>query len=89
MTARIVATFQALVKCADFSGTSGQQVTAKVSKGDSEEEDEEEVQLTTKRGGQPRGLRPEFHYNIQIHLPNNATEEVYLNIFNALRKTFQ
>jgi hypothetical protein len=32
------------------------------------------------------GIRPEFHYNIQIHLPSNATEETYLNIFNALRK---
>ena len=34
------------------------------------------------------GLRPEFHYNIQIHLPGNGTEETYLNIFNALRRTF-
>jgi hypothetical protein len=33
------------------------------------------------------GLRPEFHYNIQVHLPSNATEETYLNIFNALRKS--
>ena len=33
------------------------------------------------------GLRPEFHYNIQIHLPSNANEETYLSIFNALRKS--
>lgn len=33
------------------------------------------------------GFRPEFHYNIQVHLPSNATEETYLNIFNALRKS--
>lgn len=29
-----------------------------------------------------------FHFNIQVHLPSNATEEVYLNIFNAIRKVF-
>lgn len=34
-------------------------------------------------------FRPEFHYNIQVHLPANATEETYLNIFNALRKAFR
>ena len=33
--------------------------------------------------------RPTFHYNIQIHLPANGAEETYLNIFNAVRKTFQ
>ena len=37
----------------------------------------------------PTGLRTEFHYNIQVQLPSNGTEETYLNIFNALRKTFQ
>jgi len=31
-------------------------------------------------------LRSEFHYNIQVHLPSNGSEETYLNIFNALRK---
>jgi hypothetical protein len=34
-------------------------------------------------------LRPDFHYNLKIHLPANGSEEVYLNIFNALRKVFQ
>lgn len=34
----------------------------------------------------PGKIRPEFHYNIQVHLPSNGTEETYLNIFNALRK---
>jgi hypothetical protein len=39
---------------------------------------------TTQRRMQ--GLRTEFHYNIQVHLPSNGTEETYLNIFNAIRK---
>lgn len=30
-----------------------------------------------------------FHFNIQVHLPNNGTEETYLNIFNAIREAFQ
>lgn len=44
--------------------------------------------IETERAPRGRaGLRPEFHYNIQVHLPSNATEETYLNIFNALRKS--
>ena len=36
----------------------------------------------------PTALRTDFHFNIQVHLPANGTEETYLNIFNALRRTF-
>lgn len=36
----------------------------------------------------PSGIRTDFHFNIQVHLPANGTEETYLNIFNALRRTF-
>jgi hypothetical protein len=35
-----------------------------------------------------KNLRHDFHFNIQIHLPSNGTEDTYLNIFNALRKVF-
>jgi hypothetical protein len=35
-----------------------------------------------------KGLRTEFQYVIQVQLPSNGTEETYLNIFNAIRKTF-
>jgi hypothetical protein len=86
MTARIVSTFNALAKIADFNG------------GTAEEEEQEgepapsgapvdEQKPPIPAPGQR--LRPEFHYNIQIHLPANGPEEVYLNIFNALRKVFQ
>jgi hypothetical protein len=40
-------------------------------------------------GNKGKGLRPEFHYNIQVHLPSNGTEETYMNIFNAIRKVFE
>ena len=33
-------------------------------------------------------LRTDFHFNIQVHLPANGTEETYLHIFNALRRSF-
>jgi hypothetical protein len=59
--------------------------------GHQEETEDDDVQQVdeekTKKLG--KGLRTEFHYNIQIHLPANGTEEMYLNIFNALRRVFQ
>lgn len=83
MTARIVATFSALTKLADFNAAVPE----------AEPESEAESIQAEVPGGVPvplaRSLRPEFHYNIQIHLPANGTEENYLNIFNAIRKVFQ
>jgi hypothetical protein len=83
MTARIVSTFNSLARLADFSVP-----PPAAADGDGRDEEEAEVH---DRDGKPRskGLRPEFHYNLQIHLPGNGTEEVYLSIFNALRKVFQ
>lgn len=80
MTARIVSTLSSLLKQADFSVSST--VVQKPQLNDVKDEEP-----TRSTGG--KSMRPEFHYNIQIHLPNNASEEVYLNIFNAMRKTFQ
>ncbi len=95
MTARIVGTFNALVKLSDFSGNLlGEKIDQTF---DEEEEDGAPVDIEFKRPGSNSGrgreggrpLSTQFHYNIQVHLPSNATEEVYLNIFNAIRKTFQ
>lgn len=83
MTPRIVSTFSALAKLADFARPLRADDESDVDEAD----DESEGSPANVGGGRP--LRPEFHYNIQIHLPSNATEEVYLNIFNAIRKTFQ
>jgi len=90
MTARIASTFSALVKLASF--TAAKEAPA-------EEEDGHDSDLALDdssgnadgiRSGTPvKPLQPAFHYNIQVHLPSNGTEEVYLNIFNALRKSFQ
>lgn len=82
MTERIASTFTAVVKQGDFSAPSPglPRPRGEEDEGNSEEE---------KDGKGKGGLRPEFHYNIQIHLPGNGTEETYLNIFNALRRTFK
>lgn len=85
MTARIVSTFNALTKLADFAAASPAGAP-----GDEEEDEEEEIPAEKpKKGSSKLPLRPEFHYNINVHLPANGTEDVYLNIFNALRKAFQ
>jgi hypothetical protein len=89
MTSRIASTFNALVKQADFSTQSTDENTEQEDdrETDSSDSDESGVQNSSRRA--TKGLNPQFHYNIQIHLPSNATEDVYLNIFNAIRKSFQ
>lgn len=82
ITGRIVSTFKALTKLSDFSRSAGD------TNEEAEESSEKELPPAAKPTGNGGGLRPEFHYNIQVHLPSNATEDVYLNIFNALRKVF-
>lgn len=82
MTTKILGTFNALVKSADFKAKP-QEAPAEVAP-----LDEGEV----KRVPAPPGsgtLQPGFYYNLQIHLPSNGSEETYLNIFNALRKAFK
>jgi len=86
MTARIVATFSALCRLGDF--------TTPFNEGARKEEISENEELDQTEGSDRKGrslpkLNTQFHYNIQVHLPSNGTEEVYLNIFNALRKVFQ
>ena len=83
-------TFMALSKLADFSAAALSPPTEEILD-DKEHIDEgaPEPERPAKNGPKQGGLRPEFHYNIQIHLPGNGTEETYLNIFNALRRTFR
>jgi hypothetical protein len=83
LTGRIANTFSALTKLGDFDAEKPE--ADEVKKEVKAETDRTEVEDRVKS----RGLRTEFHYNIQVQLPSNGTEEVYLNIFNAIRKTFQ
>lgn len=77
MTAKIFGTFNSLVKLADFKAKP------------LEKKEENGKLLVNKKEEVKAELRPEFHYNLQIHLPSNSTEETYLNIFNALRRVFK
>jgi hypothetical protein len=83
MVDRIAMTFSATVKQGDFAAAS------KPSKDAEKKDKDEDHTIDRDKNGDKGGLRPEFHYNIQIHLPGNGTEETYLSIFNALRRTFK
>lgn len=88
-TSKIVGTFTSLKKLADFESE------------DQLAEDEEasskgiptevlDIQMPDSHSFKKMsGMRPEFHYNFQIHLPSNGSEETYTNIFNAIRKVFK
>lgn len=84
----IAYTFNAIAKNADFtraSSLTGDQsnIEAKPEINGDEKLSNVPVPLMA-----PNGFRSDFYFNIQIHLPTNGTEETYLNIFNALRRTF-
>ncbi len=84
MTSRIVSTFKALSAVANFDSAQANGADSQGEDGTpAETSSDEEVEVATKP------LRPDFHYNIQIHLPANGSEETYLNIFNAVRKVFK
>lgn len=83
MTNKIAGTFGALCRLADFNKK------AKVEQAPKPNDVLAEPPPSQEKSGHFGSLRPEFHYNIQVHLPANATEETYLNIFNALRKAFR
>lgn len=83
-TTKIIGTFRALTALADFKSEKIIEETFQTPPPTNHAPKEHETTHETKHG-----MRPEFHYNIQIHLPSNGSEETYLNIFNAIRKSFQ
>lgn len=96
ITKRTAGTFKTLVELSDDKVLGGAAPPVEEDDGKDKTRDEkqdkaelsiEEVaaQLARQRSN-ASAIRPEFHYNIQVHLPSNGTEETYLNIFNSLRK---
>jgi hypothetical protein len=86
MTKLITYTFNALVKAADFT----QELPSAEDTHDDENTNKKEQPPPAKEpGGEKRLSRfnPDFRFNIEIHLPSNGTEETYLAIFNAVRKS--
>lgn len=89
-TSKIVGTFKALLAVADFAADSLlNENTDTLAEKEKRIESEKEGEDTKHDKLVFEGMRPEFHYNLQIHLPSNGTEETYLNIFNAIRKVFK
>jgi hypothetical protein len=93
MVDRSANTFLVLAKLADFGAAppDGSENKRKDAQEDSDDDgdgtnDPKKKKQSLSASGP---FRSEFHYNIQIHLPANGTEEAYLNIFNALRRTFK
>lgn len=85
MTNKIAGTFSALCRVADFTRKSKADSAPK----SADPASAEALHMPLEKPSHFGSLRPDFHYNIQVHLPANATEETYLNIFNALRKAFR
>jgi len=85
-TARILYTFRALCGVSDFAIPSTPTPTEPR---ETEQEEQEDTEEESEPPVTRKSLRPDFHYNIQVHLPSNGTEETYINIFNAIRKTFK
>lgn len=90
-TSKIVGTLKALLAVSDFDSESllkeeGAKKTEEKEKKIEKEKERDEAKRTEMSF---QGMRPEFHYNLQIHLPSNGSEETYMNIFNAIRKVFK
>jgi Family of unknown function (DUF5343) len=87
-SALIAYTFNAIAKNADFK-LSPSTESENEEEGESAESAGNETATFKKTGLCDKSpFRSDFHFNIQIHLPANGTEETYLNIFAALRRTF-
>lgn len=91
MTRLITGTFNALTKVADFSAPKpvvGEETSlngTSSTNGKDRSSDNEKERLQTER--QITNFHPDFRFNIEVHLPSSGTEETYLAIFNALRKS--
>jgi len=90
VTRRTAGTFRTLVEIAGINSFTAEPESSQGDAGGSNAKQQNTTDDTSESDRAPRGragIRSEFHYNIQVHLPSNATEETYLNIFSALRKS--
>ncbi len=88
-TSKIVGTFKSLTKLADFE-SEGQLAEDDEASSKRIPAEDIDIQMPDSNSfNKMSGMRPEFHYNFQIHLPSNGSEETYANIFNAIRKVFK
>jgi hypothetical protein len=78
MLTKINGTLERLMGIADFSDSPAEE----------QDDDPNDTKKDPTEQHESHGKRVEFHYNIQIHLPANGTEESYLQIFSAMKKAF-
>lgn len=78
MTNKIAGTFNGLKKRADFGASAATEASPVA------------VAPAAPLAPAPsRGLEPtSFHFNIQVHLPANASEDAYVSIFSAIKRVF-
>ena len=91
MNRLITGTFNALGKVADFAAADETNNDGGSSPGNGAgAKDEPPPPDSEPEREKPPGITkftPAFRFNIEIHLPSNGTEDTYLAIFNALRKS--
>ena len=83
----IVGSFQNLVKLADFSASASPDEEEDTDQGENPNDKSKSKEQKEDTERQRNTFKPDFRFNIEIHLPSNGTEETYLAIFNALRKS--
>lgn len=86
MTKFIVGTFNALTKAADFMPSEQPEPEANDGANDGKQPPPEKEKPPL-GDTQLSKFNPDFRFSIEIHLPSSGTEETYLAIFNALRKS--
>jgi hypothetical protein len=87
---KILGTLKALLAIADFkSDATLKQDQHAIADKEKQLEKERAADLLKQDDKSLAGMRPEFHYNLQIHLPTSGSEDTYMNIFNAIRKVFK
>lgn len=77
---RMLATFKSLCRYADFS-----QIEASYVEEDNIEQIEDRQTKNSNSSQEPLYVSPDFHYNIQIHLPATTDISVYNAIFKSLK----
>jgi len=88
-TSKIVGTFLAIKAIADFTTAPEKVAESQDELKDPKRQESPKDERVDSSDGSPRKMRPEFHYNLQIQLPANGSEETYIRIFNAIRKVFE
>ncbi len=83
----IAGTFNALGKAADFAAIKNVPTEAQAESSGKEPPSAKDRPLD--QHSPALKFSPDFHFNIQVHLPSNGTEETYLAIFNALRRSLE